>query len=38
LTDLGRSLAQPIAAIQDWAEGHVGAVLAARNSYDSSVA
>ncbi|MDQ1749011.1 MAG: hypothetical protein QOC94_3724 [Actinoplanes sp.] len=38
LTDLGRSLAQPIAAIQDWAEGHVGSVLAARNSYDSSVA
>lgn len=38
LTDLGRSLAQPIAAIQDWAEGHVAAVLAARNSYDSSVA
>jgi DNA-binding HxlR family transcriptional regulator len=35
LTDLGRSLVTPIAAIQDWAEAHVGAVLAARSSYDA---
>jgi DNA-binding HxlR family transcriptional regulator len=34
LTDLGRSLAEPIAAIQDWAEGHVATVLAARQRYD----
>jgi DNA-binding HxlR family transcriptional regulator len=38
LTDMGRSLAEPIAAIQDWAEAHVGLVLAARERYDSSVA
>src|SRR6201992_4168801 len=35
LTDLGRSLAEPIAVIQDWAEVHVGRVLAARTNYDS---
>jgi DNA-binding HxlR family transcriptional regulator len=38
LTALGRSLAEPIATIQDWAEGHVAAVVAARSRYDASVA
>jgi DNA-binding HxlR family transcriptional regulator len=38
LTDLGRSLAEPILVIQDWAEVHVSSVLAARDSYDASVA
>jgi DNA-binding HxlR family transcriptional regulator len=38
LTELGRSLAEPIAAISDWAEVHVGTVLAARDDYDASVA
>jgi DNA-binding HxlR family transcriptional regulator len=38
LTRLGRSLADPIAVIQDWAEGHVASVLTARERYDSSVA
>jgi DNA-binding HxlR family transcriptional regulator len=35
LTDLGRSLVEPIALIQEWAEAHVGLVLAARQDYDS---
>ncbi len=35
LTELGRSLVVPIAVVQDWAEVHVGAVLAARQEYDS---
>lgn len=30
LTELGESLVQPLAAIRDWAEEHVDAVLAAR--------
>jgi DNA-binding HxlR family transcriptional regulator len=38
LTDLGRSLITPIAAIQDWAESHMTHVLAARESYDTTVA
>jgi DNA-binding HxlR family transcriptional regulator len=38
LTLLGRSLAAPIDAIQDWAETHVAAVLAARDKYDDRAA
>jgi DNA-binding HxlR family transcriptional regulator len=38
LTDLGHSLVTPIAAIQEWAESHVSHVLAARESYDMTVA
>lgn len=38
LTPLGRSLAAPIDAIQNWAEEHVAGVLQAREQYDSSVA
>lgn len=38
LTPLGRSLIEPITAIQDWAEGHVSSVLAARDEYDHIVA
>jgi DNA-binding HxlR family transcriptional regulator len=38
LTDLGHSLAAPIAAIQDWAESHVSQVLAARENYDMTIA
>ncbi len=34
LTPLGRSLIEPITSIQHWAEGHVSAVLAAREKYD----
>jgi DNA-binding HxlR family transcriptional regulator len=34
LTRLGRSLATPIDAIQNWAEVHVAAVLTARDKYD----
>jgi DNA-binding HxlR family transcriptional regulator len=35
LTPLGRSLLGPIGALRDWAEGHVGAVLAARERADA---
>jgi DNA-binding HxlR family transcriptional regulator len=38
LTLLGRSLAAPIDAIQDWAETHVAAVLTARDMYDARAA
>jgi DNA-binding HxlR family transcriptional regulator len=38
LTRLGRSLAAPIDAIQEWAETHVAAVLTARDKYDDRVA
>jgi DNA-binding HxlR family transcriptional regulator len=34
LTELGHSLVTPIAAIQEWAESHVGQVLAARQQHD----
>ncbi|PZS32283.1 MAG: transcriptional regulator [Pseudonocardiales bacterium] len=37
LTRLGRSLAEPITAIQDWAEGYVSSVLTNRERYDSAV-
>jgi DNA-binding HxlR family transcriptional regulator len=35
LTPLGRTLAEPIAIIQDWAEQHVASVLTARQAYDA---
>ena len=35
LTDLGRMLHGPITAIQQWALGHMGDVLAARQTYDA---
>jgi DNA-binding HxlR family transcriptional regulator len=35
LTALGRSLLAVVAQLKDWAESHMDAVLAARNSYDS---
>ncbi len=38
LTRLGRSLSQPIDAIQTWAETHVSSVLAARDKYDERAA
>lgn len=38
LTKLGRSLAAPIDAIQEWAETHVAAVLTARDKYDDRAA
>src|ERR1700678_3448448 len=38
LTALGLSLVTPIVAIQEWAECHVRHILAARESYDLTVA
>jgi DNA-binding HxlR family transcriptional regulator len=38
LTDLGHSLVTPIMAVQEWAECHVSHVLAARESYDLTIA
>jgi DNA-binding HxlR family transcriptional regulator len=35
LTPLGRSLLDPIGALQEWAEVHVNAVLAARGRADA---
>jgi DNA-binding HxlR family transcriptional regulator len=35
LTDLGRSLARPIAVIGDWAEVHIGQITAAQAAYDA---
>src|SRR3954452_17566238 len=35
LTELGRSLLAVVAQLKDWAESHMDAVLAARDSYDS---
>lgn len=35
LTDLGRSLAGPIAVIGDWAEVNVGRITAAQDAYDA---
>jgi DNA-binding HxlR family transcriptional regulator len=35
LTDLGRSLIEPIAVIVDWAEVNVGRITAAQASYDA---
>jgi DNA-binding HxlR family transcriptional regulator len=35
LTDLGRSLIEPIAVIGDWAEVHVHRITAAQAAYDA---
>lgn len=35
LTPLGETLCAPIAAIRDWAEGHINEVTAAQEQYDS---
>ena len=35
LTDLGRSLIGPLAALDAWAREHIAAVVAARASYDA---
>jgi DNA-binding HxlR family transcriptional regulator len=35
LTPLGRSLRQPLEAVQTWAETHVGAVMKARDAADA---
>ncbi len=36
LTDLGRSLTGPIATLTDWAETHLGVILAAREQFDDA--
>lgn len=38
LTDLGRTLSAPIAALERWALDHMSEVLAARDRYSSSAA
>lgn len=38
LTDAGRSLREPLAALDAWARAHMGGVLAAREEYDERVA
>lgn len=35
LTDLGRSLIEPISIISDWAEVHVSRITAAQDAYDA---
>jgi len=34
LTELGRGVAGPLAAIRDWSEGHLDEIRAAREDYD----
>lgn len=36
LTDLGRSLAEPIAAVTDWAETHLDEIAAAQAAFDAN--
>ena len=36
LTPLGASLTEPIATLTDWAETHLGAILASRGDYDAA--
>jgi DNA-binding HxlR family transcriptional regulator len=36
LTQLGRSLREPLGAVQQWAEQHVGAVMASRERAEQS--
>jgi len=36
LTALGASLTAPIATLTDWAETHLGRILASRDAYDSA--
>lgn len=38
LTDLGRSLSEPIATLTDWAETHVAEILAARARHEAASA
>ncbi len=35
LTPLGRSLLEPVAALRNWAEDHVGLILAARAAHEA---
>lgn len=37
LTDLGRTLHEPLLALQEWAESHVEDVLGAQDRYDSAI-
>lgn len=37
LTDLGRTLHEPLVALQDWAESHVEDVLVAQERYDTAL-
>ena len=36
LTELGRSLTEPISVIGDWAETHLGQITAAQDAYDDA--
>jgi DNA-binding HxlR family transcriptional regulator len=36
LTDLGRSLTEPIAAVADWAEAHIDQITSAQAAYDTT--
>jgi len=36
LTPLGRTLIEPIAAIRNWAETHIGTVAASQSQYDAT--
>jgi DNA-binding HxlR family transcriptional regulator len=36
LTELGRSLTEPISVIGDWAETHLGQITAAQEAYDDA--
>ncbi|WP_410055422.1 winged helix-turn-helix transcriptional regulator [Phycicoccus sp. M110.8] len=38
VTELGRSLSGPLAALTDWAETHVGRILRAREEYERATA
>ena len=35
ITELGRSLTRPLAVLTDWAESHVGAIMASRERYEA---
>jgi DNA-binding HxlR family transcriptional regulator len=37
LTEVGRSLAEPLDLLRDWAEVHVSAILESRRRYESAV-
>ncbi|MGG5172714.1 winged helix-turn-helix transcriptional regulator [Pseudarthrobacter sp. J1738] len=36
LTELGRSLLGPLAAVRDWAEGNAGSIIQARTAFDDA--
>lgn len=38
LTDLGRTLREPLAALKQWSIEHMGDILAARDAYDAAAA